>query len=323
MSTPVLLVINSDTCEPCRKLICDQSNINENIKASYPNIRTIWCCLDKTDLTILPKPFDTSLIHVPIVLYFANDSWSKYISGGGIMNGVYVFDNEIMPQYGSAYTSDTILKWLKDVTEVEAAFTRLETVQINNVGEKILSKGYDGEHCIQYYDCCGEPIACPECGSHNVEIVREDELRSAAENFVEQNGVDWCDKPQFKRGVLCEDSVTIGGHNCEDEYVLLPLVDDSNIRSCIYDECVLPKVLPKSLPKKCGENKKPKVVKNPNINSTQILEQLVHGLNKDYISVEMMLEGNLITLGFDSKSNTLKFGMENSFGKTKTSVTLW
>lgn len=285
MSTSVLLVINSNTCEPCRKLIDDQSNINNAIKELYPNIRTIWCCLDKTDLTILPKPFDTSLIHVPIVLYFADDSWKKYISGEGIAKGVYIFDNEILVQYGSAYTSDTILKWLKDVTEVETAVKRLETVQINNIGEENTSPEYDGEHCIQYYDCCGEPITCPECGSHNIEIIDE--------------------HPGKTHGVSPR----------EDEYVLLPLVDDSNVRSCIYDGCVLPKVLPK-----CEDDE---LTCSPlHLNSTQIVKGVVRDCDKDYISLEIMLEGNLITLGFDSKSNTLKFGLENRFGKTKTSMIL-
>ena len=114
MSEPVLLVINSDQCSHCKVLLEKKDSITKAINAKFPKLLNIWVSLDKFKLPAIPH---ISIPHLPIIFYFPQGAWGKYITGDYSCK-ISVMSNETIT-LGVKYDVDKITQWLEKVIQPE------------------------------------------------------------------------------------------------------------------------------------------------------------------------------------------------------------
>src|SRR3972149_9547256 len=112
MSSPVLLIINGDTCSHCIKMMAIKDNINKAVKELGCGIRCIWICMDLMNNSLLPAELRTFVTHYPFVMYFPSGEWDKFLNYGDMKN-IKVKDFRLFPNNNE----DGITSWLRSMID--------------------------------------------------------------------------------------------------------------------------------------------------------------------------------------------------------------
>lgn len=120
MSSPILLVLNSDNCAHCLPLIEDRLFINELVSKHFPEMCCIWSHFNKMNFSVLPPKLRLFIDHVPIVLYFPRGTWDEYLNMNWLSPRVKILDVTELSKYSHdviKYDVRSIMNWLCDVVE--------------------------------------------------------------------------------------------------------------------------------------------------------------------------------------------------------------
>ena len=149
---PVLLIVNTDDCKFCADLINQKDELNKMVKEISPKMRFVWVSLGSTrDLhTIFPATMRGIVKHVPIVLYFPENTWhetatvmaeriivmgipevTKYskLNAGNTSDVFGKLNTGRTESSFGKYSPDNIVWWLQDVINSK----------VHDIGEKIVN----------------------------------------------------------------------------------------------------------------------------------------------------------------------------------------
>lgn len=113
--SPTLLIVNSDNCVHCTKLVQEHNLINADAALVVKNINCIW--IQSSRLV----GFGKNITHFPYIVYFPDGQWAKFLDGDCTVKYM------TMPYTLAPFNSDNITNWMSEITKEHDAVDEWST----------------------------------------------------------------------------------------------------------------------------------------------------------------------------------------------------